>query len=229
MCGRFALLTDGETLIEQFEVTQNAELLWPDRPVARYNIAPTQPVAAIRTGRNGEGKEWALFGWGLVPSWAKEPSIGSRMINARSETVAEKPSFRAAYKRRRCLVPMDGFYEWQKVDGGKQPHFIHMRDKRPFAVAGLWEFWESPDGSALETCTLLTTTPNELMAELHNRMPVILDPADYNSWLFGEPGDGLQHLLRPCPAEQMTAYPVSRFVNSPYNDAPECIAPFAAA
>ena len=228
MCGRFALLTDGEILIEQFEVTQGAELLWPDQPVARYNIAPTQPVAAIRTTRDGSDKTWALFGWGLVPSWAKDPRIGSRMINARSETAAEKPSFRAAFKRRRCLVPMDGFYEWQKVDGGKQPHYIHMRDQKPFAVAGLWEYWQGPEGSALETCTLLTTTPNSFMENLHNRMPVILDPADYDSWLFGDAPDVLQHLMRPYPAEPMTSYPVSRFVNSPRNDSPECIAPLAA-
>ena len=192
--------------------------------MARYNIAPTQPVAAIRAARSG-GAEWALFLWGLIPSWSKDPKIGARMINARSETAAEKPSFRSAFKRRRCIVPMDGFYEWQKAGGGKIPHFIHRPDRRPFGVAGLWEVWHSPDGGSLESCTLLTTTPNQFMSGLHNRMPVILDAADYEQWLHEERPDQLRHLLRPCPAEWLTAYPVSTYVNRPQNEGPACIVP----
>lgn len=149
------------------------------------------------------------------------------MINARSETAAEKPSFRAAFRRRRCLVIADGFYEWQKQNGSKQPFFIHLRDARPFAFAGLWEHWEGPDDSIIESCTLLTCDPNAFLQAVHNRMPVILDPEDYELWLNPEvqQPDLLQPLLRPYPAEDMDAYPVSRFVNSPGNDSPKCIEP----
>ena len=228
MCGRFALMTPTEQLAMLFDVPETAvEALPPSVP--RYNIAPTQPVAAIRLDKNGE-RDFTFFHWGLIPSWAKDVSIGSRMINARSETVTEKPSFRTAFKRRRCLIPADGFYEWQKVDGGKQPMFIRPAEseKRPFALAGLWEMWSDPDGGTLQSCTILTTTPNELMAPIHNRMPVIIEPEDFDLWLQPEPDpeQGL-HLLRPYPAEKMSAYPVSTLVNNPRNDAPDCIQPIA--
>ncbi len=225
MCGRFTLFSTGAELVAHFQVSQQAELLRPEQPVARYNIAPTQPVAAIRVATDESTREWALFHWGLIPSWARETSIGSRLINARSETAAEKPSFRAAFKRRRCLVPMDGFYEWKRLNGRKQPYFIHLAERRPFAVAGLWEQWHGPDGGQLESCTLLTTGPNDFMAELHNRMPVILEPADYDAWLFDDRPDRLQHLLRPFPAEPMAAHPVSTYVNNPRNEGPACIEP----
>ena len=226
MCGRFALMTSTEQLAMQFDVPETAVNALPPS-VPRYNIAPTQPVAAIRLAENGQ-REFTFFRWGLVPSWAKDLNIGSRMINARSETVAEKPSFRTAFKRRRCLIPADGFYEWQKQGSGKQPMFIRPVAERPFALAGLWEVWRDPDGSALQTCTILTTTPNELMAPIHNRMPVIVEPEDFDLWLNPEPNpeQGL-HLLRPYPAEKMTAYPVSTTVNNPRNDVPDCIQPFA--
>jgi putative SOS response-associated peptidase YedK len=224
MCGRFALITPGEDLVTQFGVEAQAHLLKPGEPTARYNIAPTQPVTAIRAA-GAEEEQWAFFHWGLIPSWAKDPAMGSRMINARSETAAAKPSFRAAFKRRRCLIPMDGFYEWRKIAGGKQPYFIHMADRRPFAAAGLWEMWFGPDGSELESCTILTTTPNELVAELHNRMPVILDPADYDPWLHDDRPDQLNHLLRPFSAAPMAAYPVSTYVNNPRNEGPACVVP----
>ncbi|MCB9009711.1 MAG: SOS response-associated peptidase [Ardenticatenaceae bacterium] len=226
MCGRFALMTSTEQLAMQFDVPETAVNALPPS-VPRYNIAPTQPVAAIRLAENGQ-REFTFFRWGLVPSWAKDLNIGSRMINARSETVAEKPSFRTAFKRRRCLIPADGFYEWQKQGSGKQPMFIRPVAERPFALAGLWEVWRDPDGSALQTCTILTTTPNELMAPIHNRMPVIVEPEDFDLWLNPEPNpeQGL-HLLRPYPAEKMTAYPVSTTVNNPRNDVPDCIQPLA--
>lgn len=200
--------------------------------VPRYNIAPTQPIGIVRFNAQAGTPEWALTAWGLVPSWSKDPTIGSRMINARAETAAEKPSFRAAFRRRRCLIPVDGFYEWQKQGSRKQPYFINMEDDAPFAFAGLWEYWEGADGSALETSTILTTEPNALMATLHNRMPVILEPDDYALWL-GTPEDDrkglslLQHLLRPYPPDRMRAVPVSTYVNTPRNEGPDCIIPVA--
>jgi putative SOS response-associated peptidase YedK len=225
MCGRFALAADAETLAQQFELPM--VMTMPEAAfVPRYNVAPTQPVTAVRHHR--DQRELTFFQWGLIPSWAKDPKMGSKMINARSETVADKPSFRAAFKRRRCIIPASGFYEWQKVNGGKQPMYIHPTDEDVFAFAGLWETWHSADGSELDTCTILTTEPNELMAPIHNRMPVILEREDYDVWL--QPGDrpetGL-HLLRPFPSQKMAAYPVSKLVNSPYNDSADCIAPLA--
>jgi len=227
MCGRFALISPGEALIEQFglnpEITTSVSSLAP-----RYNIAPTQPVAAIRLTPGSQNKELTFFRWGLIPSWAKDMKMGSRLINARSETVTEKPSFRAAFKRRRCLIPADGFYEWRRQGGQKQPMYIHARDHKLFALAGLWETWQAADGSAIDTCTILTTGPNELMQPIHNRMPVIIEPPDYSLWLDPEPQpDRALHLLRPYPTEQMEAYPVSAMVNNPRNDVPDCIVPLA--
>ncbi len=223
MCGRFALLTSGEAIAEFF----NLETV-PDPLPPRYNIAPTQPVLGVRLSTHGQEREFALFRWGLIPSWAKDIKMGARMINARSETVAEKPAFRAAFKRRRCLIPASGFYEWQKVNGRKQPMYIHPAGEELFALAGLWEYWLGADGSELETCTILTTTPNEMMAPIHNRMPVIVEPEDFEMWLDPgpRPADGL-HLLRPYPANRMTAYPVSTLVNSPANDTANCITPLS--
>ena len=219
MCGRFTLAADTKKLAEAF-----AGYEIPAEMAPRYNIAPSQPVAVI--ANNGQRKV-DFFQWGLIPSWSKDPKIGNRMINARAETLAEKPSFRNAYKRRRCLVLSDGFYEWKKVNGAKTPMFIHLTSGDPFAFAGLWERWHSPDGSAIFSCTIITTEPNELLADIHNRMPVILPPAAYEDWL--DPAerspDQLNDLLRPFPAADMTAYPVSTLVNSPANDRPECVAP----
>ncbi len=222
MCGRFALMTPTETLLEQFGVTQTSLDLAQVGP--RYNVAPTQPVLAVRSTAVSPHRELTFLRWGLVPSWAKEIRSGAPLINARAETVAEQPVFRAAFKRRRCLLPADGFYEWQKQPDGKQPMYIEMMDKRPFALAGLWEIWHDSDGSRVESCTILTITPNELMAPIHNRMPVILDSADYDQWLNPgpRPEDDL-HLLRPYPAEKMRAYPVSTWVNSPAHDDPQCL------
>lgn len=221
MCGRFTLTHPDQDLALQFDLPEIPDL----QP--RYNIAPTQPVAAVRVAPESAVRELALLHWGLIPFWAKDPKIGSRMINARSETAAEKPAFRAAFRRRRCLVVADGFYEWQKLNGGKQPFYIRLHDGKPFAFAGLWEHWEGPDGAVIESCTLLTTEPNDVIRPLHNRMPVILQARDYDLWLDPEvqQAEQLQPLLGPYLPGGMEAYPVSRWVNSPRNDDPRCIEP----
>jgi putative SOS response-associated peptidase YedK len=172
-------------------------------------------------------RELQQLRWGLIPSWAKDSSIGSKLINARSETVAEKPSFRSAFKHRRCLVVADGFYEWQKQQGTKQPFYFRLRDEQPFGFAGLWEKWSSPTQEEIISCTILTTTANELLQSIHDRMPVILDPKDYDLWLDPEvqTPQPLQSLLSPYPAAAMTGYPVSKLVNSPKHNSPECIMP----
>jgi len=225
MCGRFALLIPGEELAATFDLPQTPAL------APRYNIAPTQPVAAVRVNPGTGRRELAHFHWGLIPFWADDPGIGSRMINARSETVAEKPSFRAAYRYRRCLVPASGFYEWQKQNGHKQPYYVHHAEGDALAFAGLWEHWQGADGSEIESCTILTTQPNDLVRPIHNRMPVILEPANYSVWLQsdGSNQDELQHLLRPAAEEMLDAYPISTYVNRPQNEGPECIAPLESA
>ncbi len=195
----------------------------------RFNVAPSQPIAIVRLATDEPRREWAWLRWGLVPSWAKDAAIGNRMINARAETAAEKPAFRVAMKRRRCLVAADGFYEWQKQGTGrrKQPYFIHMADDRPFAFAGLWESWEGAGNSHLESCTILTTEANELMRPIHHRMPVILSPCDYEAWLdvaCVECGQ-LAHRLRPFPGDAMRADPIGTYVNRPDNEGPQCIEP----
>lgn len=222
MCGRFALLTPGEEIAAMFDLDSA-----PAGIVARYNIAPTQPVATVRLQPGTGRRELTYCHWGLIPSWAKDHSLAARMINARAETAAEKPAFRAAYKYRRCLIPASGFYEWQPQNGAKQPLYIHPAGGQLLALAGLWEHWQSPDGSEIDSCTILTTGPNAFMHPIHNRMPVIVDPADFELWLRtdGQRLDQLQHLLRPAPDELLTAHPVSTYVNSPRNEGPQCIAP----
>ncbi len=225
MCGRFTLRAPASVVAAQFGLFE----MPPFAP--RFNIAPTQPVAVVRHSPEEPEpqRELVWLRWGLIPSWAKDPAIGNRMINARAETVAEKPAYRAAFRRRRCLVAADGFYEWQRTGGRKQPHFIRLRDDRPFAFAGLWEAWEGADHSYVESCTLLTTEPNELMRPIHNRMPVILAEGDYERWLDPavQKPEPLVPLLRPFPAEPMVAYPVSTYVNSPTRDDSRCIQPVA--
>ena len=217
MCGRYTLLNNLKLLADLFHVGDVSLPLFD----ARYNIAPSQDVLAVR---QPDGRELVELKWGLVPSWAKDPKIGYRMINARCETVAEKPSFRSAFKRRRCLIPSDGFYEWKKTGAKpKQPYFVHLKDDHPFAFAGLWEHWER-DGEVIESCTIITTDANELMKPLHDRMPVILPGHVYDEWLDPDnqaTGD-LPNLLKPYPAEEMAAHPVSTYVNSPKNQGPEC-------
>jgi putative SOS response-associated peptidase YedK len=226
MCGRFTLATPDQDLAVQFNLPAIPDL----QP--RYNIAPTQPVAVVRVPSAGAERELAMVHWGLIPFWAKDSKIGARMINARAETAAEKPAFRAAFRRRRCLVPADGFYEWQKQNGGpKQPYYIHMADGQAFAFAGLWERWKSPDDTVVDSCTLLTTQPNDLVRLLHNRMPVILQPQDYERWLDPtlEEAEVLKPLLTPYSPENMEAYPVSRWVNKPEHEGPGCVEPLPGA
>lgn len=223
MCGRFTLSGPGDVVAAVFELSEVPPI------VPRYNITPTQPVSAVLLAAESSQRRVATFRWGLIPSWAKDSAIGARMINARAETVATKPSFRSAFRLRRCLVIADGFYEWQKLDRRKQPFHIRMRDGRPFAFAGLWERWKGTHGDVVDSCTLITTEPNELIAPLHNRMPVILAPESYERWLdpdMDQP-DKLERLLRPYSADEMTAYPVGTRVNNPANDTSECIRPLA--
>ena len=197
------------------------------RPDARYNIAPTQTVPVVL---DSEPQEMAQLRWGLIPWWAKDMRIGSSLINARRETVASKPAFREAFKKRRCLIPADGFYEWQRIGDGKVPQHIWMLDREPFAFAGLWERWRDPalgpEVDLLRTCTIITTDPNELMAEIHDRMPVILPRESYAEWLSPETSaEALQSLLRPYPADRMEAYAISKRVNSPRYDDPSIVEP----
>jgi len=224
MCGRFTLRTPSSLLVEQFELGIDPQLS------PRFNIAPTQTVAAVRRPDVAAKRELALLRWGLIPSWAKDPAVGNRMINARSETVAEKPAFRSAFQRRRCLILADGYYEWAKVGGQKQPYYIRMRDERPFAFAGLWEHWQGADQSQLpgpvETCTIITTESNDLTADLHHRMPVILPTQFYEAWLESELTDRreLESLFGSYPSDEMCVDAVSTYVNSPKNDDAKCVA-----
>lgn len=221
MCGRFTLAIDPQELAQAFDLAEA-----PDEFPSRYNIAPTQPIAAILKHPDDPERHFQLLKWGLIPSWSKDPSIGNRLINARGETVSEKPSFRAAFKRRRCLIPTTGFYEWQKHQDGKQPFYIRLQSQQPFAFAGLWETWED-----ISTATIITTSANDQLEPIHNRMPVILNSEDYDTWLDPDNQDKaeLQSLLKPFPAEAVEAYPVSTHVNKPANDSSECIAPMSSA
>jgi putative SOS response-associated peptidase YedK len=225
MCGRYTLRVSPAELAEIFATLR--EIDWSPR----YNIAPTQTVVAVRQSEQADGRELALLRWGLIPSWAKDMKIGNNLINARADGVATKPSFRHAFKKKRCLIPADGFYEWQAVPGQKvkQPFHISVRDAPVFAFAGLWERWTDPEGKPVETSSIITTDANEAMAPVHNRMPVILNPADYGEWLDRDQQDAekLQRLLKPFPADRMQLTPVSTLVNSPRNEKPECVRPLA--
>jgi putative SOS response-associated peptidase YedK len=216
MCGRYTLRTSVEALAERFELDE-----YPSSISANYNIAPTQGVAAVIA--EDRKRKLEMLHWGLIPSWADDPSVGNRMINARAETVSTKPSFRTAFKYHRCLLLADGFYEWQKTENGKQPYYIRMEDDSPFAFAGLWESWQN--GKEIRSATIITTDANDVVAPIHDRMPVILHPEDYYLWLDPdfEEKEPLTLLLKPYPAETMEAYPVSRSVNSPSNNEPSII------
>jgi putative SOS response-associated peptidase YedK len=222
MCGRFTLTVDPDQLQQQFGLKQPP----PAALAPRFNIAPSQAVAVVA---NNAERVLELFQWGLIPSWAKDPKIGNKLINARAETLAEKPSFRSALKRRRCLVVADGFYEWKKEGSAKTPMYIQLKDGRPFAFAGLWEVWQPPAGSPVKTCTIITTEPNALLAGIHNRMPAILPPEGYDTWLTpGElPTVEALALLQPYDPAQMKATLVSSRVNSPAVDMPELVLPLA--
>lgn len=215
MCGRFVLVAQVEELVELFALHTA-----PDALAQRFNIAPSQQIATIT---NERPHELAWHHWGLIPSWAKEKKIGYRMINARSETAAEKPSFRAAFRSRRCLIPASGFFEWRRRGKTKQPVYITLRERPLFAFAGLWEVWRSPGGEPVHSATILTTVANRFMADIHLRMPVILAAEDHDAWLQPASREEHQQLLRPCAPELMQAWPVSTVVNRPANDTPETI------
>ena len=222
MCGRFTLTADQDSFEDRFSLTR-FDLGW----VPSFNIAPTQEVLTVTN--DGSENRPELMRWGLVPSWAKDPKIGNRMINARSETLAEKPSFRTAFKRRRCLIPADGFYEWKREGKAKKPMLITANPGGLFAFAGLWETWKQPDDSWLLTCAIITTSANEFMKSIHDRMPVILPRESEASWLDSEEQDTamLSELLLPYDSDRMEAYEVSTLVNSPRNNFPEVIEPVA--
>ncbi|MFH1296794.1 MAG: SOS response-associated peptidase [Bacteroidota bacterium] len=212
MCGRYSFAIEDELIKERFGVSVRSAIY-----KARYNCAPSQELAIIS---NHDPDEFRFFRWGLIPFWAKDPSIGNKLINAKAETITGKPSFKNAFRRRRCLVPADGFYEWKK-NAAKTPYRIVLKDGAPFAMAGIWEKWVSGDGEIIHSFSILTTTPNDLIAPIHNRMPVILLPENEKRWLDDTSEELLQGLLKPYPAGLMKAYPVSNLVNSPKNDTKE--------
>lgn len=231
MCGRFTLRTPAEQLARHFDLPLLAGI-GPLEPALeegalrpRYNIAPSQTIAVIRWNAERGGRQWAQLRWGLVPYWADDPAIGHRLINARSESAATKPSFRRPFERGRCLIPADGFYEWRTMAGRKQPFYITRRDEQPFAFAGLWDRWKR-DQQEVESCTILTTEANQLLRPLHERMPVILSPEEYAAWLDPAPQEPaeLERLLDAYPVEALKLYPVGTRVNRPDFDAAECIA-----
>jgi putative SOS response-associated peptidase YedK len=222
MCGRYVLKRkDLEALMEQLGVKDPREF------VSSYNIAPSTMIPAIRSLPGNSGREAVALQWGLVPFWSKDAKQGAKLANARSEGIAAKPAFREAIRKRRCVIPASGFYEWQTIGRLKQPWFFQMRDESPFLFAGLWERWRSVDGVELQTCSLITTTPNEVVEPLHDRMPVILRGAAVDTWLdvaITEPAQ-VEPLLRPVPGAEMKSTPVSPRVNSVRNEGPECIEP----
>jgi putative SOS response-associated peptidase YedK len=223
MCGRFTLKTPLTQVADAFDLAPTA--LPKGEWRARYNIAPTQQVLIVREVPQSGSRELVPVQWGLVPQWAGDPSIGSRLINARGETLPEKPAFREAFRNRRCLVVADGFYEWRQGAKPRQPYFIRLKQGGPFAFAGLWERWQHGE-LAIESCSIVTTEANELLCPLHNRMPVILQPADYSRWLDAERQDPekIMPLLKPVPAEAMLMHSVSTSVNNPKTDGPQCLA-----
>ncbi|MBL8148785.1 MAG: SOS response-associated peptidase [Blastocatellia bacterium] len=221
MCGRFTLQHSTAEVAERFEVQEIAFQLTP-----RYNIAPSQQIAAI-VAQTPTTRKLEQFKWGLVPSWAKEPTIGNRMINARAETLTEKASFKKAFIQRRCIIPADGFYEWTGEGRSRKPLYIQRIDRKLFGLAGLWEEWRAPDSSTLRSCTIITVEPNRFISAIHHRMAVILMPEDEAAWLNPDLNktDELMKLLKPYPDDLLEAYPVSTRVNSPSVDDPECLQP----
>lgn len=219
MCGRFTLQYSAEMLAQIFGAKVSQDI------TPRYNIAPTQQSPVVRISPTDNQLHIDYLKWGLIPSWAKDPTIGSKMINARSETVDEKPSFKSALKHRRCIIPASGFYEWQEVDGKKHPLYIKLKDDSLMMFAGIWDHWKSPEGEVIESFSMLTTISNELIKPLHERMPVILVPGNKDIWLdslISDP-EQLRLFFTPYPSDMMDMYPVSDLVNSPRNDKPECI------
>jgi putative SOS response-associated peptidase YedK len=224
MCGRYTHRYTWSQIVELYRLTEPA--VAPNDFQPRYNIAPTQkaPIVRERAGK----RELAMLRWRLIPYWSKDAKIAYKTINARAETVTTAPSFREAFKARRCLIPTSGFYEWLKTPSGKQPYCVGFKDGRPFALAGLWERWKDREsGEKVETFTIITGPPNEVAGKIHNRMPVIIDPANFDRWLTAQ--DPPADLLKPYPADEMAAYSVSKAVNSPALDEPSLIEPIAGA
>ncbi len=216
MCGRYTLSTSGDELAQQFGISELSD--W----APRFNIAPSQPVPVLTCTQSQTQVEY--MHWGLVPSWSKDKKLGSKMINARAETVSEKPAYRTAYRKRRCLVLADGYYEWVKQAGGKQPYYMRLRSDQPFAFAGLWEKWQSKDDSNYLSCSIITCASNGQLAPLHHRMPVIVEPTEYGNWLDDKTSiDSIAQLLKPLANGMLATIPVSTFVNSPAHEGPDCV------
>lgn len=219
MCGRYSNTAKLDAMQMRFDFdTEETDF------VPRYNIAPTQYAPVLLLDDNGH-KKMEMMRWGLIPHWAKDASIGNRMINARGESLQEKPVFKSPFKKNRCLVLADGFYEWQKTGKTKQPMRVTLKSRQLFAMAGLWARWKGPDGKEIKSFTIITTEPNALMKKIHDRMPVIIPPDLEDAWLKGEDLDQLQGMLAPYPAKELAAYEVSTIVNSPKNDMEDCIKP----
>lgn len=218
MCGRFAYFGHGHFGYESLQLP-------PSPPSERYNIAPTQHILVIRTAPDTGRPEWAMLHWGLIPFWSKEPKTKHILINARAEGIETKPSFRSPFRHRRCLVPASGFYEWRHDGAGKQPFFVHPVAAQVFLLAGIWDHWQGQEGEVIESVAIITTTANELMQPIHDRMPVVLEEKDLAAWI--DPGTDLEvvrAMLKPWPSERMAAYPVRIVVNNPRDDGPECVA-----
>ena len=218
MCGRYMITTSLEAIQRLFQVSDRPNL------AARYNVAPTQRVPIVRLQPERAGRELVLVRWGLIPHWAKDAKIGNRLINARAESVARTPAFRDAFRHRRCLVVADGFYEWRTKGGPRHPYLVRMASREPFAFAGLWAWWRSPEGEGVESCTIVTTTANPLLATIHDRMPVVLAPADYEAWLEAD-SEEAQALLEPSDDAELEVVAVSDRVNNVRNDDADVIAP----
>lgn len=225
MCGRYTLTSPAQAIADVFGI--DGEIAAAASGPPRYNVAPGQDVWIVRADRTGRHRELASVRWGLVPSFAETPSPAATMINARAETAATKPAFRKPFRRRRCIVPADGFFEWQRRSGGSQPYLIGNRDHRPFGMAGLWDVWRGAGDERIESCTILTTAPNQLVSPLHDRMPVILAPDDFALWLDPREADveRLTAVLRTAPSEELEIHAVSTRVNDTRNDDPECLTP----
>lgn len=225
MCGRFTLRQTPEEIAVSFQLSAiDEQIITP-----QYNIAPTKTIAAITLDAKNSQRQLKGLRWGLIPSWAKDDKIGYRLINARAETLSEKASFRNAFKNRRCLILADGFYEWQKTEKQKQPYYFQLKDKKPFAFAGLWETWQPPDGEIIASCTIITTEANELVKPIHDQMPVILSPDAYDQWLDPKmkQSEIITPLLKPYDEQAMETYSVSQAVNRPSYNQPDCIEPLS--
>ena len=227
MCGRFNVLTSAQGFVDLLEIMVNIDSKLGEFP--RYNVAPTQPIPAVRQSSSESDAEMVMLRWGLIPHWAKDMSIGNRMINARSETVATKPAFKQSFQRRRCLIAANGWYEWRKIDDRKQPYFIHRKDGAPLFFAGLWARWQGTDkqgqATTVESCTILTAEASSTLEEIHPRMPLVLDRGLYEQWIDGSIAEieRLKQIIECRARDIYDAYPISTYVNKPAHDSPACL------